>query len=156
VVGRRYARLEREGHAFPDLIVIDGGVGQVGAALRAFLENGLEPPNMIGLAKKKETIIFSDGREPLTLPGNHRGRLLLQFIRDEAHRHANAYNAELRRRKLRESILDDFPGLGPSKRRALLGHFGSLENLRKASVEELQQVPGIGPKLAGKIKDFLV
>jgi len=155
VVGRRYARLEREGHPFPDLIVIDGGAGQVGAALRAFLENGLEPPSLIGLAKKKETIIFSDGREPLSLPGNHRGRLLLQFIRDEAHRHANSYNAELRRRKLRESILDDFPGLGPGKRRALLGHFGSLENLRKASGEELQQVPGIGPKLAAKIKDFL-
>jgi excinuclease ABC subunit C len=154
VVGRRYARLGREGQAFPDLVVIDGGAGQVGAALRAFLENGIEPPALIGLAKKQETVIFSDGRDPLSLPGNHRGRLLLQFIRDEAHRHANAYNAELRRRKLRESVLDDFPGLGPVKRKALLAHFGSLDNLRKAGVEELQQVPGIGPKLAEGLKAY--
>ncbi len=155
VVGRRYARLQREGKPFPDLIVIDGGAGQVGAALRAFLENELEPPQLIGLAKKRETIIFSDGRPALNLPGNHRGRLLLQFIRDEAHRHANAYNAELRRRKLRETILDDYSGLGPSKRKALLDHFGSLERMRKASVEELQAVEGIGPKLARGLREFL-
>ena len=155
VVGRRYARLKREKKAFPDLIVIDGGAGQVGAALRAFLENGIEPPALIGLAKKRETIIFSDGRPSLNLPGTHRGRLLLQHIRDEAHRHANSYNAELRRRKLRESVLDDFPGLGEKKRRALMGHFGSLEKLRKASVDELQVVEGIGPKLALKIREFL-
>jgi excinuclease ABC subunit C len=155
VVGRRYARLQRENRAFPDLIVIDGGVGQVGAALRAFLENGIEPPMLIGLAKKRETIIFSDGRPPLNLPGTHRGRLLLQHIRDEAHRHANSYNAELRRRKLRESVLDDFPGIGEKKRRVLMAHFGSLENLKKASVDELQAVEGIGPKLAAKIREFL-
>jgi excinuclease ABC subunit C len=155
VVGRRYARLQREGRRFPDLIVIDGGAGQVSAALRAFLENGLEPPELIGLAKKRETVIFSDGREPLNLPGHHKGRLLLQYIRDEAHRHANSYNAELRRRKMRESVLDDLPGLGDKKRRLLMARFGSLEKLRKASVEELQQVDGIGPKLAQKIKDFL-
>ena len=155
VVGRRYARLQREGKPFPDLIVIDGGAGQVGAALRAFLENELEPPQLIGLAKKRETIIFSDGREPLNLPGNHRGRLLLQFIRDEAHRHANTYNAELRRRKLRETILDDFSGLGPSKRKALLDHFGSLERMRQATMEELRAVEGIGPKLARGLREFL-
>lgn len=155
VVGRRYARLQAEGEPFPDLIVIDGGAGQVGAALRAFLEAGIEPPPLVGLAKKKETIIFSDGREPLNLPAHHAGRLLLQFIRDEAHRHANAYNAELRRRKLRETILDDFEGLGPRKRQALLAHFGSLERLRQSSVEALQAVEGIGPKLATRLKDFL-
>ncbi|NDV62046.1 excinuclease ABC subunit UvrC [Puniceicoccales bacterium CK1056] len=154
VVGRRYARLKRENRPFPDLIVIDGGVGQVSAALRAFLEGGIEPPTLIGLAKKRETIIFSDGRPPMNLPGNHRGRLLLQHIRDEAHRHANSYNAELRRRKLRESVLDDFPGLGDKKRRALMGHFGSLDKLRKASIDDLQQVDGIGPKLAVKIREF--
>ena len=152
VVGRRYARLKREGRQFPDLIVIDGGAGQVTAALRAFLEKGIEPPALVGLAKRRETIIFSDGRPSLNLPGTHRGRLLLQHIRDEAHRHANSYNAELRRRKLRESVLDDFPGLGEKKRRALLGHFGSLERLRKASLEELQEVEGIGPKLAKQIR----
>jgi excinuclease ABC subunit C len=109
----------------------------------------------VGLAKKKETIIFSDGRPPLNLPGNHAGRLLLQFIRDEAHNHANSYNAELRRRKLRETILDDFEGMGPRKRQSLLAHFGSLDRLRKASLEELQAVDGIGPKLAVRLKEFL-
>lgn len=155
VVGRRYRRLADEGKRFPDLIVIDGGAGQVGAALRAFLENGLEPPALIGLAKREETIIFSDGRKPLLLPGHHRGRLLLQHIRDEAHRHANAYNAELRRRRLRESVLDTYQGLGAKRRQALLTHFGSLENLRQASVEELQRVEGIGPKLAAGLHQFL-
>ncbi|HKJ89976.1 MAG TPA: UvrB/UvrC motif-containing protein, partial [Oceanipulchritudo sp.] len=155
VVGRRYVRLKREGRPFPDLIVIDGGAGQVTAALRAFLENEIEPPELIGLAKKRETIIFSDGRPPLNLPDHHKGRLLLQHIRDEAHRHANSYNAELRRRKLRESVLDDFPGLGPRKRAALMGRFLSLENLRKATVSELEAVDGIGPKLAQRLRAFL-
>jgi excinuclease ABC subunit C len=155
VVGRRYKRLEAENRPFPDLIVIDGGSGQVAAALRAFLENDLEPPPLIGLAKKRETIVFSDGRASLNLPGTHKGRLLLQHIRDEAHRHANTYNAELRRRKLRESILDDFPGLGARKRRALMARFSSLERLRQASPEELQEVEGIGPKLAARLIDFL-
>ncbi len=151
VVGRRYARLQREGSAFPDLIVIDGGAGQVASALRAFLERGIEPPPLIGLAKKKEMVVFSDGREALQLPGHHPGRLLLQNLRDEAHRHANSYNAELRRKKLRESVLDDFPGLGPKRRRLLLARFGSLEKLRKATAADLQEVEGIGPKLAESI-----
>jgi excinuclease ABC subunit C len=155
VVGRRYARLQREGRPFPDLIVIDGGAGQVGAALRAFLEQGIEPPALVGLAKKRETVIFSDGRPPLNLPDNHRGRLLLQFIRDEAHRHANSYNAELRRRKIRESVLDDFAGLGPRKRKALMARFGSLDRLKAASLEALQEVDGIGPKLAARLQAFL-
>lgn len=155
VVGRRYVRLEREDRPFPDLVIIDGGVGQVAAALRAFLESGLEPPMLIGLAKRRETIIFSDGRQPLELPGNHRGRLLLQYIRDEAHRHANAYNAELRKRKLRESILEDCPGLGQKKREALLKHFGSLAKLRKAGEAEVMRVEGIGPKLAKAVCQFL-
>jgi len=155
VVGRRYLRLQREDKLFPDLIVIDGGVGQVGAALRAFLENGLEPPALIGLAKREETIIFSDGRDPLNLPGNHRGRLLLQHIRDEAHRHANSYNADLRRRKIRETVLDDCPGLGPRKRKVLLAHFGSLEKVRTADASELMGVEGIGPRLAEAIQSTL-
>ena len=155
VVGRRYLRLEREGHSPPDLIVIDGGVGQVGAALRAFLQRGVEPPVLIGLAKRRETIVFSDGRPALNLPDNHEGRLLLQHIRDEAHRHANTYNAELRRRKLRESILDEMPGLGPAKRKELLACFGSLEKMKRASVGELQAVRGIGPRLAEGLHRFL-
>jgi len=155
VVGRRYRRLADEGKPFPDLIVIDGGAGQVTAALRAFLAAELEPPTLIGLAKKEETIIFSDGREPLKLPGHHAGRLLLQRIRDEAHRFANTFNAELRRKRMRESVLFQFEGLGEKKRTALMRHFGSLEKLKGADATAMQEVEGIGPKLANRLVAWL-
>lgn len=155
VVGRRYRRLADEEKPLPDLIVIDGGVGQVGAALKAFLSQDIEPPNMIGLAKAEETVIFSDGRPPLRLPNNHPGRLLLQRIRDEAHRFANTFNADLRSRKMKESILDDFSGLGKVRRAALMEKFGSLKRLKEASAEEIREVEGIGPKMAARLRDFL-
>ena len=155
VVGRRYRRLATEQKPFPDLVVIDGGQGQVGAALKAFFTLDLNPPPLIGLAKKKETVIFPDAREPLNLPLAHPGLRLLQRLRDEAHRFANTYNASLRSKKIRESVLDDFPGLGPKRRAALLTHFGSLEKLKGASVEEIAEVPGIGPKRAGELRGFL-
>jgi len=155
VVGRRYRRLRDESRPFPDLVVIDGGAGQVGAALKAFLILGLAPPPLIGLAKKRETILFSDGRPPLNLPLAHPGLQLLQRLRDEAHRFANTYNADLRSRKIRESILDDLPGLGPVRRAALLGHFGDIGRLRGASAEEISAVPGFGPKLAEELRQFL-
>jgi len=155
VVGRRYRRLLNEQRPMPDLIIVDGGAGQVAAALRAFLENGIEPPPLIGLAKKRETIVFSDGRPSLNLPGTHKGRLLLQHIRDEAHRHANTYNAELRRKKLRESILDDFPGFGARKRKQVLTHFGSIERLKEADLKALTEIEGIGEKTARRLLEFL-
>ncbi len=154
VVGRRYRRLHDEGRAFPDLIVIDGGRGQVGAALKSFLAQGLEPPVLIGLAKREESIVFCDGREPLQLPANNPARMLLQRIRDEAHRFANTYNAELRSQRLKETILDDFKGLGAVRRSALLNHFRTLKRLEAASVEALREVEGIGPKLAQQIYEF--
>lgn len=155
VVGRRYRRLYQEGKPFPDLVVIDGGTGQVGAALKAFLILDLTPPPLIGLAKKKETIIFSDGRAPLNLALDHPGLRLLQRLRDEAHRFANTFNADLRSQRLRESVLDEFPGLGVVRRKALLAHFGSLDRVRAASAEVLQDVAGIGPKIAAELRAFL-
>lgn len=155
VVGRRYRRLNDEQKPFPDLIVIDGGAGQVTAALKAFLYQGLEPPFLIGLAKKNETIIFSDGRPPLNLSHHAPALRLLQNIRDEAHHFANSFNAELRSKRLRESILDDFSGLGSLKKQKLLKHFGSIEKLRSASANQLTQVEGIGPKTAERLVDFL-
>lgn len=155
VVGRRYRRLAEEEKAFPDLIVIDGGAGQVTAALKAFLGQGLEPPTLIGLAKKNETIIFSDGREALNLPHHDPALRLLQHIRDEAHHFANSFNAELRSKRLRESILDDFSGLGPARKQQLLQQFGSIEKLRSASVEQLAQVEGIGKITAQRLVAFL-
>ena len=116
---------------------------------------GLIPPALIGLAKRNETIIFSDGREPLNLSHHDPGLRMLQHIRDEAHHFANSFNAELRSKKLRESILDDFKGLGPAKRHALLQHFGSIEKLRIASAKSIATVEGIGPKTAERIVEFL-
>ncbi len=155
VVGRRYRRLAEEGKTFPDLIVIDGGRGQVGAALKAFLALNLTPPAIIGLAKQHETIIFPDERPPLNLPLNHPGLNLLQRLRDEAHRFANTYNATLRSRKIRESVLDDLMGLGAKRRAALLAHFGSIDRLRLATAGEIAEVDGFGSILAAEVHDFL-
>ena len=155
VVSRRYRRLIEEQKQFPDLIVIDGGRGQVAAALKAFVGLACMPPAMIGLAKKAETIIFPDERKPLNLPLGNPGLGLLQRLRDEAHRFANTYNADLRSRKIKESILDDFAGLGEKRKAALLLHFGSIEKLRTASVEQIAGVPGFGEKFAGQLHAFL-
>ncbi len=155
VVGRRYRRLAEEQKPFPDLVVIDGGRGQIGAALKAFVGLDVMPPAIIGLAKKHETIIFPDERPLLNLPLNSPALNLLQRLRDEAHRFANTYNADLRSRKIRESVLDDFPGLGPVRRAALLAHFGGMERLRAATAAELQETDGIGPKLARELHAFL-
>ena len=110
---------------------------------------------MIGLAKKKETIIFSDGRDPLNLEAHDPALRLLQYIRDEAHHFANSFNAELRSKRLRESILEDFKGLGSIKRTALLNHFGTLEKLRQASTEDIILVEGIGKNTAERLVAFL-
>ena len=154
VVGRRYTRLHEEHRAFPELVIIDGGLGQVGAALAAFKEHDLAPPPLIGLAKREETIVFPDGRE-LKLPRHDVGLALLMRIRDEAHRFANDFNAELRSRKLRESLLDEMPGLGPKRKDALLAHFGSIQKLRKATAAEIAEVAGLSDKLAGEVKAYL-
>ncbi|HTQ30382.1 MAG TPA: excinuclease ABC subunit UvrC [Opitutaceae bacterium] len=155
VVGRRYRRLAAEQKPFPDLVVIDGGRGQVGAALKAFVGLDCMPPAIIGLAKKRETIVFPDERAPLNLPLTHPGLQLLQRLRDEAHRFANTYNAALRSKKIRESILDDFAGLGEVRRAALLAHFGGIDRLRAATAGQIQEVDGFGPKLAAELHAFL-
>ena len=155
VVGRRYLRLHESGQVSPDLVVIDGGVGQVTSALKAFLMMNLKPPPLIGLAKKEEKIVFPDQRGELKLEFRDPALRLLQRVRDEAHRFANQFNADLRSKKIRESILDDFPGLGKVRRLALLDHFGSLEKIRKATDQDLREVEGIGPKLAAQLKNFL-
>ncbi len=155
VVGRRYRRLRDEGKPMPDLVVIDGGRGQISAALKAFVAIDVEPPALIGIAKKHETIIFPDERPPLNLPLSSPALNLIQRLRDEAHRFANTYNADLRSKKIRESVLDDFPGLGTVRRTALLAHFGSIDRLRAANVEQLAEVAGFGPRMAAELHAFL-
>ena len=123
--------------------------------MRAFIDQQIEPPALVGLAKKNETILFSDGRDPLNLEAHDLGLRLLQHLRDEAHHFANSFNADLRSQRLRESILHDFKGLGDGKRQALLTHFGSLPKMREASVAEICQVPGIGILTAKRLIKFL-
>jgi excinuclease ABC subunit C len=110
VVGRRYGRLFQAGQEFPDLVVIDGGAGQVSSAMKAFADLEIDPPCLIGLAKREETIVFPDERDELVLDPRDAGLRMLQQVRDEAHRFANQYNADLRSKRIKESILDDFKG----------------------------------------------
>jgi excinuclease ABC subunit C len=139
----------------PDLIVIDGGKGQLNAACGELAKLGLERIPIIGLAKEFEEIYFPGEKEPLRLPHENNALKLLQRIRDESHRVANSYNAQLRVKKISESILDEFPGIGERRKAALLKKFGSVQRLRMASEEEIASVPGFGGKAAGELKAFL-
>lgn len=140
----------------PDLILIDGGRGQLNAA-RAELERlGLGSVPVLGLAKEYEEIHLPDRSEPLRLGLDSGAVKLLQRVRDEAHRFANTYNAQLRLKRITESILDEFPGIGDARKQALLKRFGSVQRLRLATVEELGEVSGFGKHLAAELKAFLL
>jgi excinuclease ABC subunit C len=139
----------------PDLIVIDGGKGQLGVACAELQKLGLGHIPVIGLAKEFDEIFFPGAKEPLRLSHDNSALKLLQRIRDESHRVANSYNAQLRIKKISESILDEFPGIGERRKAALLKKFGSVQRLRLASLDEIASVPGFGGKAAGELKLFL-
>ncbi len=140
----------------PDLLLIDGGRGQLNVALEVLEEFGLrnEIP-AIGLAKREEEIILPDRDEPIKLPPTSPALRLIVHIRDEAHRFAISYHRRLRSKSSVASILDSIPGIGPRRRRALLRQFGSLEGIKKASVDELASVPGMNRKVAETLKEML-
>lgn len=139
----------------PDLILIDGGRGQLNAARAELVKLGLGHLPAIGLAKELEEIHVADRPEPLR-PGLDSGAVkLLQRVRDEAHRFANTFNAQLRLKKISESLLDEFPGIGGARKQALLKRFGSVQRLKLASAEEIAQVPGFGGVMAEKLREFL-
>jgi len=154
VVERRYRRCVAEHKDLPDLILIDGGLGQVHAACQAFAHAGIALPALVGLAKKEETLVLPDGHH-IRLPVHDLALRLLQQVRDEAHRFANAYNAQLRLEKMRESVLDHIPGLGEKKKLLLLSHFKSIAAIKAATVEELEAVPQISAHLAWHIHRYL-
>ena len=141
---------------FPDLILIDGGKGQLNAACAELAKLGLSHLTVIGLAKEFEEIYRPGQSEPLRLGLDHPAVKLLQRVRDESHRVANSYNAQLRIKKISESILDDFPGIGDQRKAALLKKFGSVQRLRTATVEQLAEVSGFGGKAAAELKAFLL
>ncbi|MEI7056836.1 excinuclease ABC subunit UvrC [Nocardioides sp. CCNWLW239] len=136
----------------PGLVVVDGGAPQVAAAQRALTELGIDDIPVVGLAKRLEEVWVPDEEDPVILPRSSEGLYLLQRVRDEAHRFAISHHRGRRSKSMVESLLDDVPGLGEVRRKTLMKHFGSLKKLRTATVEEIAQVPGIGPGTATAIK----
>ena len=157
VRGRRAAgELPKKGAAsLPDLILIDGGKGQLSAACEELEKLGLSHVPVIGLAKEFEEIHRPGEKEPLRLSHESGALKLLQRVRDESHRQANTYNAQLRLRKISESMLDEFPHIGERRKAALLKRFGSVQRIRIASIEQIAEVPGFGGKAAAELKTFL-
>ena len=139
----------------PDLILIDGGKGQLNAACAELKKLGLERIPVIGLAKEFEEIYRPGEQNPLRLPAESAALKLLQRVRDESHRLANTYNAQLRLRRISESILDEFPSIGERRKAALLRRFGSVQRIRMATVEQIAEIPGFGGKAAAELKAFL-
>jgi excinuclease ABC subunit C len=138
----------------PALIVVDGGRGQLTQASAVLAELGLSIPH-IGLAKRLEEVYFPDRPDPLMIPRGSEALFVLQHIRDEAHRTAVAYHRSLREKRALRSPLDDIPGVGPTRKKALLKRFGSLTKLRNASIDEIAATPGVGPAMAASVHEHL-
>jgi excinuclease ABC subunit C len=154
VVTRRYGKaLETDG-ALPDLVLLDGGRGQLGAGLTALEALGLDYLPMASLAKRAEEVYTPDRLEPLVLDLTSPALQALQRIRDEAHRFAITYHKKLRTRRTISSVLDQISGVGPTLRTSLLRSLGSARAVREASVAQLAAVPKVSPKLAERIHDF--
>jgi excinuclease ABC subunit C len=135
----------------PQLVIVDGGKGQVNAAARAFEELGIKDVALVGLAKRLEEVYLPNTSEPIIFPRHSEALYLFQRIRDEAHRFAITFHRSKRSKMMLESLLDEVPGLGQSRSKSLLESFGSVTALRKATVSELAAVPGIGEKMAQSI-----
>lgn len=139
----------------PQLFIVDGGAPQVAAAQKVFDELGIVDVTLVGLAKRLEEIWVPGDDEPVILPRNSQALYLLQQIRDEAHRFAITYHRQQRSKRMRASVLDSIPGLGPTRRTDLVKHFGSVKKLKEASEEQIAEVKGIGPKMASTVFEHL-
>ena len=155
VIGRYFHRLREEERDPPDLIVVDGGKGQLSSAVAELKSLGFNEQPIISLAKRLEEVYLVEHSDPITIPRGSPALLLLKRIRDEAHRFAITYHRKVRSKRTIKSQLDDIPGIGPAKRTALLKQFGSVERIKKTSVEEIASVKGITPKLAEQILSAL-
>lgn len=153
-VRRRYQRILTDGLKHPDLIIVDGGKGQLSSAIEELRKLELPQIPIIGLAKENEEIYLPLRSFPILLPKSSGALKLLQRIRDEAHRFANKYNELLYRQKMTESLLDDCPGISAHRKKLLLAHFGSVERIKKATLLEITKVEGIGAKTADSIFHF--
>ncbi len=160
VLSRRFKRLEKEGNNFPDLVVIDGGKGQLNAAKKEIDKFNNCNSQVISLMKgpdrnsKYDEVLYFSNRKIKRMDLPDEGRRLLQFVRDESHRFALS-RSKKRRKNIRHSILDGIKGIGSRKKNALLRHFGGIESLRKASIDQIKSIEGIGPVRAKLIYDYL-
>jgi excinuclease ABC subunit C len=152
---RRGKSVSRPFVRLPDLIIVDGGKGQLGMAVTELQRLGLTGIPIIGLAKEREEVFRPGESDPIVIPHERGALRLLQRIRDEAHRWANGYHQLLLRRRVEESLLDDCPGISEARKTALLKTFGSMARLRKATMEQISAVPGIGKGLAEEVARFL-
>jgi excinuclease ABC subunit C len=148
VIRRRYGRLKEEGGGLPDLVLVDGGLGQVHAARAELDALGLEQVRVGGLAKRFEELFSDRTNKPVCFEKDSPALIVLQQLRDEAHRFAIAYHRELRSKRIRESELDEIPGIGERRKRQLLQHFGSVARLKRARVEDIASIPGFGGEMA--------
>ena len=139
----------------PDLIIVGGGKGQLGAALEVLRELGIEDQPIAALAKQNEELFLPGRSHPVVLPRTSQALFLVQRLRDEAHRFAITYHRNVRGKRAIVSGLDEIRGVGSTRKKALVRRFGSVSELRRASAEEIAAVPGIGPKLAASIKSQL-
>ena len=155
VVERRFRGLTERGEPYPDLLMIDGGKGQLSSAMEALAALGVDRPAVVGLAKRLEELFLPGHADPVVLPRTSASLRMLQVLRDEAHRFAVSYHRKLRARRTLGSGLDGVPGIGPSRRRALLQAFGSVRRLREAEEGEIARVKGFSLKLARHLKTHL-
>jgi excinuclease ABC subunit C len=139
----------------PDLVLVDGGKGQLNSALLAMQEIGVSSVRIASLAKENEEIFILQRAEPIILPRQSPGLQLLQRLRDEAHRFALSYHQKVHKRETFASALDSIPSIGPKRKRALLKQFGSVQAIQEASIEELATARGMTKSLAKKIKEYL-
>jgi excinuclease ABC subunit C len=158
VIRRRFARREEVGNRFaypPNLVVIDGGKGQLNRAVEAMDELGVVGVTTVSLAKRMEEVFVPGVSDPIRIPRSSEALYLLQSVRDEAHRFALAYHRLRRTKRMTRSVLDDIPGLGPARRKTLMKTFGSVKRMREASVEDLKNVPGLPATVAESVYERL-
>jgi len=157
VLTRRFSSADERAFAsLPELLIVDGGKGQLGVAVEVLAAAGLtDKVAVAGLAKENEWLFLPGQSEPLVLKPGSKALMLVTHLRDEAHRFAVEYHRKVRKKALKQSLLDDAPGIGKGRRQALLRHFGSLSKLSQATVGELSQVEGIGPRLARQLHEYL-
>mgnify|MGYP003329704649 FL=1 len=140
---------------YPDLVLIDGGKGHLNTAIQVFLELGIESVPLASLAKQNEELFIPHVPEPIVLSRDSKALFLVQQTRDEAHKFAINFHRNKRSKYAFKSVMDSIPGVGPKKRSLLLSHFGSVNNIKTASIDQLSELPGINYKLARTVKRHL-